>query len=51
MNKQIARRLGLSLSTVKNHVHNILRKQQLGSRHEVACPDGDGTATPDRIPV
>lgn len=35
MNKQIARRLGLSLSTVKNHVHNILRKQGVTSRQQM----------------
>lgn len=33
-NKQIARRLSLSLYTVKNHVHNIVEKLQVEDRHE-----------------
>jgi ATP/maltotriose-dependent transcriptional regulator MalT len=33
-NKQIARRLHVALPTVKNHVHNILQKLQVGSRTE-----------------
>lgn len=32
-NKEIATRLHIELSTVKNHVHNILDKLQLHSRH------------------
>jgi two-component system nitrate/nitrite response regulator NarL len=36
MNKQIARRLGISLSTVKNHVHRILQKQAVFSRVDLA---------------
>jgi two-component system nitrate/nitrite response regulator NarL len=35
-NKQIARALHISLSTVKNHVHNILAKQQVHRRVDVA---------------
>jgi DNA-binding NarL/FixJ family response regulator len=35
-NKIIAHRLGLSLSTVKAHVHHIIRKLQVGNRTEVA---------------
>jgi DNA-binding NarL/FixJ family response regulator len=35
MNKQIARRLGISLSTVKNHVHRILQKQAVPNRDEL----------------
>jgi len=33
-NKQIAKRLHLSLYTVKNHVHNIIEKLQVKSRFE-----------------
>lgn len=33
-NKQIARKLSLSVFTVKNHVHNILEKLQAESRHK-----------------
>jgi two-component system nitrate/nitrite response regulator NarL len=35
MNKQIARRLGISLSTVKNHVHRILQKEAVFSRGDL----------------
>jgi DNA-binding NarL/FixJ family response regulator len=35
-NKEIASRLGVALSTVKNHVHNILEKLQVVHRHEAA---------------
>jgi DNA-binding NarL/FixJ family response regulator len=33
-NKQIARRLSVSLFTVKNHVHNIVEKLQVSGRYE-----------------
>ena len=36
MNKQIARRLGISLSTVKNHVHRILQKEAVFNRGDLA---------------
>lgn len=35
-NKQIARRLHLSLYTVKNHVHNIIEKLGVEDRHQAA---------------
>lgn len=39
-NKEIARYLSLELATVKNHVHNILAKFRVGSRHEAANAAG-----------
>ena len=36
-NKQIARELGLEVSTVKNHVHNILLKLRVTNRSEAAA--------------
>lgn len=35
-NKEIAEQLVIELGTVKNHVHNILKKLNLDSRHEAA---------------
>ncbi|MGH7059261.1 MAG: helix-turn-helix domain-containing protein, partial [Stellaceae bacterium] len=35
-NKEIARRLGLSGSTIRNHLHNILQKLNLQRRGELA---------------
>ena len=52
-NKQIARRMGLSLPTVKDHVHRILEKTGLDNRAAVAAaqnghvpPPHDGTGRP-----
>jgi two-component system nitrate/nitrite response regulator NarL len=36
-NKEIAHRLCIGLPTVKNHVHNVLEKLELGSRAEAAA--------------
>ena len=36
-NKDIARRLGIEVSTAKNHVHNILEKLNVGHRGEAAA--------------
>lgn len=35
VNKQIARRLGIKLSTAKNHVHNVLQKLQIERRRDL----------------
>jgi two-component system, NarL family, nitrate/nitrite response regulator NarL len=35
-NKEIAERLSITLNTVKNHVHNVLEKLNVKSRHEAA---------------
>ena len=54
-NKRIASRLDISLATVKNHVHNVLRKLDVRKRGEAAAvlrragalppPDSTSTAT------
>lgn len=36
-NKEIASRLSIAQSTVKNHVHHLLEKLKVRSRHEAAC--------------
>lgn len=36
MNKEIAKRLGISISTVKGHVHNALQKLGVDSRYKAA---------------
>jgi DNA-binding NarL/FixJ family response regulator len=36
-NKEIARQLGIGVSTVKNHVHNILDKTQASGRGQAAA--------------
>jgi len=48
-NKQIARTLTIEISTVKNHVHNILVKLGVESRAKVACMlRGTGSVGHDR---
>jgi two-component system nitrate/nitrite response regulator NarL len=36
-NKEIAAELCIELATVKNHVHNVLAKLEIGQRHQVAA--------------
>lgn len=36
-NRRIADRLVISISTVKNHVHNILKKLEVDNRHDAAA--------------
>jgi two-component system, NarL family, nitrate/nitrite response regulator NarL len=45
-NKQIALRLSIELSTVKNHVHNILEKLQVHRRYEAAARVRDNGTAP-----
>ncbi|HEU4343196.1 MAG TPA: helix-turn-helix transcriptional regulator [Candidatus Binatia bacterium] len=53
-NKEIAAALGISLSTVKRHLENLLRKLQLRNRVEAAiygliiagCPRGSSSNCP-----
>lgn len=45
-NKEIARRLTIELSTVKNHVHNVLEKLNVSRRAEAAA-----RVRAERIPV
>ena len=47
-NKDIARRLGIELQTVKNHVHNILDKLQVPGRREAARLVRNGGVLPPR---
>jgi DNA-binding CsgD family transcriptional regulator len=45
-NKEISRRLSIGLSTVKNHVHNLLEKLHVSRRGAAAArlrPDDRGT--------
>jgi DNA-binding NarL/FixJ family response regulator len=46
-NKEIARRLGVAISTVKNHVHNILEKLQVVHRHQAVRAVRDWIPDPD----
>jgi DNA-binding NarL/FixJ family response regulator len=43
-NKEIARALDLRLSTVKNHMHNVLAKYGASGRGEVMVAAGHGPA-------
>lgn len=55
-NKEVARNLGLSLATVRNHVHNILVKLGVHSKLEAVSlsfrngwiPEAEPTATADQ---
>jgi DNA-binding NarL/FixJ family response regulator len=46
-NKQIARTLGLEVSTIKNHVHNIIVKLSVKNRAEAAAALGGISHTPN----
>jgi DNA-binding NarL/FixJ family response regulator len=47
-NKEIAGRLNIEVSTVKNHVHNLLEKLQVTSRAQAAARLGTRVTTADR---
>lgn len=50
-NKEIATRLNLSEQTVKNHVHNILRKLGAHDRASIVqrCEEGSGASLPESL--
>jgi DNA-binding NarL/FixJ family response regulator len=50
-NKEIARALHISVSTVKNHVHNILAKQQVHRRADAAARFPHGSRTAPRLGI
>jgi DNA-binding CsgD family transcriptional regulator len=51
-NKEVAQRLGLSLATVRNHVHNILDKLGVHSKLEaVSLSFRNGWVAPDELPT
>jgi DNA-binding NarL/FixJ family response regulator len=49
-NKQIARRLHITLATVKDHVHNILRKTGLPNRAAIAAAAKSSAPTQVGLP-
>ena len=48
-NKEIAQRLGIVVSTVKNHVHHILSKTHVSRRAQIAALVRPWTALPQRV--
>jgi two-component system nitrate/nitrite response regulator NarL len=50
-NKEIADRLSIAPSTVKNHVHHLLEKLNVGSRHEAAWVSSRRPVQSVRFPV
>lgn len=50
-NKEIARRLFIQVATVKNHVHNILKKLHVSRREQVAATLRFNLHTPWRLPT
>ena len=50
-NKEISRRLRIGLSTVKNHVHNLLDKLQVNGRSAAAARLRGLEATPEPLPA
>lgn len=50
-NKEIARALHISVSTVKNHVHNILAKQKVHRRADAAARFPHGSRTAPRLGI
>ena len=49
-NKEIASQLNIEVATVKNHVHNLLEKLQVGSRGEAAARLRSSQLSHSRIP-